>query len=111
MEQYKISMVLKRFICIKTCDKSHNLFKVNDLSSVQYSSRKNVRFKTSIFIWDLCDYTNAYIIVKGRVNVTVTVNTDISQKDSAFKNNVPFRSCVTKINSILIDNAEDLVNV
>ena len=25
-----------------------------------------------------------------------------------FKNNVPFRSCISKINSTLIDNAEDL---
>ena len=32
----------------------------------------------------------------------------MSKKDAALKNNAPFRSCITKTNSILIDNAEDL---
>ena len=49
-----------------------------------------------------------HIIVKGRINVKATANNDIEQKDIAFKNNVPFRSCITKINSTLTDNAEDL---
>ena len=57
---------------------------------------------------DLCDYSDAYIVVKWRINVRATANTDIEQKDVAFKNNGPFRSCVTKINTALIENAEDL---
>ena len=56
---------------------------------------------------DLCDYSDAYIVVKGRINVRATGNTDIEEKDVTFKNNAAFRSCVTKINSILIDNGED----
>ena len=36
---------------------------VNYLSGDQYSVNKNVRFKTSIVILDLCDYSNAYIVV------------------------------------------------
>lgn len=35
-------------------------------------------------------------------------NTDINQKDAAFKNNVPLRSCTTKIKNTLINNLEDL---
>ena len=50
---------------------------------------------------------DAYIAVKGRVNVRVSPNTDIDQKYVALKNNAPFRSCITKINSTLIVNAED----
>ena len=61
-----------------------------------------------MFRSDLCDYSDAFIVVKGRINVRATANTDIDQKDVAFKNNAPFRSCITKINSTLIDNAEDL---
>ena len=33
------------------------------------------------------------------------------KKIVAFKNNAPFTSCVSKINSTLIDNAEDLDKV
>ena len=61
-----------------------------------------------MFRSDLCDYSDAFIVVKGRINVRATANTDIDQKDAAFKNNASFRSCITKINSTLIDNAEDL---
>ena len=61
-----------------------------------------------MLISDLCDFSDAYIVVKGRINVRATEYTDIGQNDSAFKNNAPFRSCITKINSALIDNAEDL---
>ena len=60
---------------------------------------------------DLCDYSDAYIVVKGRVNVKATPNTDADQKDAAFKNESSFRSFITKINSTLIDNAEDLHTV
>ena len=60
---------------------------------------------------DLRDYSDAYIAVKGRIYVRATGNTDIDQKYNAFKNSAPFRSCITKINSTLIDNAEDLDTV
>ena len=56
---------------------------------------------------DLYDYSNAYIIVKGRINVKPTANTDIEKKD-VLKNNSPFWSRITEINNILMDNAEDL---
>ena len=42
---------------------------MNDLSSGQYSINKNIRFKTSMLRSDLCDYSDAYIIVKGRITV------------------------------------------
>ena len=53
---------------------------------------------------DLCDYSDAYILVKGRINVRATANIDIDRKDIAFKN-ATFKSCITKNNSILIENA------
>ena len=66
-------------------------------------------FKTSMLRSDICDYSDAYIVVKGRINIKVTENNGIGQKDSAFKNNVSFRLCITKINRTLINNVEDLV--
>ena len=43
---------------------------VNNLSTGQYSVNKNIRFKTSILKSDLCDYIDAYIVVKGGISVT-----------------------------------------
>ena len=59
---------------------------------------------------DLCDYSDAYIIVKRTTDLlAVAANwNDKSQKNVAFTNNAPFRSCISKINNTLTDNAEDL---
>ena len=46
--------------------------------------------------------------MEGRISVRATENTDIGQRNIVFKNYAIFRSCITKINSKLIDNADDL---
>ena len=55
---------------------------------------------------NLCDYSDWYIVVKGRIKVTGTNNANIRNKKLISKNNVQFRSCILKINNTLIDNAE-----
>ena len=59
---------------------------------------------------DLCDCSDAYIIVKGTIDLLAAAanGNDKADKNVAFKNNVPFRSCISEINSALIDIAEDL---
>ena len=60
---------------------------------------------------DLCDFSDAYIVVKGVITVTKTNGRDfidIRNRFLAFKNNAPFTNCISKINNVLIDNAEDL---
>ena len=56
---------------------------------------------------DLCDFSDPYIVVKGTITVA-NPNNSAYDKKLAFKNNAPFVSCISKINSTLIDNAEDL---
>ena len=56
---------------------------------------------------DLCDPSDAYIVVKGTITVTNPVNVAYNKK-LAFENNALFISCILKINNTLIDNAEDL---
>ena len=56
---------------------------------------------------DLCNFSDAYIIAKESINVTDPDNNGYDKK-LAFKNNVPFISCISKINDTLICNAEDL---
>ena len=106
MEHYKISELLNDSTVSEFVTKKW--VKVNDSSSGQYSINKNIGFKTSMLRSDLCDYSDAYIVVRGRINVKANANTEIEEKDVAFKNNAPFRLCITKINSTLIANAEDL---
>ena len=56
---------------------------------------------------DLCYYSGAYIVVKGNIIVTDPDNAK-RNKATVFKNNAPFISCISKINGVKIDNAEDL---
>ena len=54
---------------------------------------------------DLCDFSDAYIFVTGKITVASADN-DAYDKKLAFKNNAPFIDRDTKINNTLIDNAE-----
>ena len=77
----------------------------------RYKSSKQIRFKTSVLRSELCDYSDVYIIVKGDITLIKTYGRgiiNIRNRVLAFKNNAPFTNCISKINNILIVNAEDL---
>ena len=58
---------------------------------------------------DLCNFSDAYIVVKGIVTVSADErDRDEMNRPTILKNNAPFISCISKINSILVENAEDL---
>ena len=110
MEHYIISKLLNDSSVSKFVTKKW--IKINDLSSDQYSVNKNLRFKTSILRSGLCEYSDAHVVVKGTTDLLPAAaaanESDKTEKNVAFKNNAPFRSCISKVNSILIDNAGDL---
>ena len=57
---------------------------------------------------DLCDYSNEYIVVKGKTSVTGTNNANERNKKLTFKNNVLFRLCISKISNSFVENSQDL---
>ena len=75
MECYKISKLLNDSTVSKFV--TNKWVEVNDLSSGQYSVNKNIRFKTSMLRADLCDYSDAYIVLKERISVRDTENANI----------------------------------
>ena len=58
----------------------------------------------------MCDYSDTYLVVKGTIDFLADAanKNDKAQKNVAFKNNAPLISCISKINSTLIENTEDL---
>ena len=80
---------------------------VYDQSGGNYNVNKEIRVKTSMLRSDLCDFNDAYIVVKGDITVGAPNNAK-RNKAVAFKNNAPFSNCISKINGVKIDNAEDL---
>ena len=59
----------------------------------RYNPDKQIRFKTLMLRSDLCDYSDAYMVVKENITVTNPDN-DAYDKKSTFKNNAPFTSCI-----------------
>ena len=60
----------------------------------------------------LCDYSDAYVHVKGTIAVNNTVaadaNTNNTNKKVIFKNCAPFTICISEINNTQVDNAKDI---
>ena len=107
MEQHKISKFLNDSTVSKFVTKEW--IEVNDLSSDQYSVNKKIRFKTSMLRSDSCDYSDAYIVVKGKISVTDTDNANRRNEKLVSKNNVPFRPSISKINNALVDKQKILI--
>ena len=81
--------------------------RVNSLSNT-YSENKSIRFKTPMLRSNLCDYSDAYILVNGTITVTGNHPRDRQNRPLIIKNNAPFISCITRINGESIEDADDL---
>ena len=72
-----------------------------------YIVNKGTRIKDWKSRADLCNFSDAYIVVKG--NITVTEPKEAKRnKIAAFKNNDSFINCISKIYGVQIDIAKDL---
>ena len=69
-----------------------------------------IKFKTSMLRSSLCDYSDAYILVKRNIAVSNTAAdgaaVNNTNKKVIFKNCAPFTNCISKINNTQTDNAE-----
>ena len=91
-----------------------NLVEINGESRGAYDVNCQIKFKTTMLKSSLCDYSDAYILVKG----TITINgrgadaearqADERDKGVSFKNCAPFINCISEIHNTQIDNAKDI---
>ena len=94
------SEILSKFV-------TRQYVKVNRLSNT-YNENKPIRFKTPMLRSDLCDYSDAYVLIEGIIRVAGNVPRDRQDRPVILKNNAPFISCITRINGELIKDADDL---
>ena len=86
---------------------------INDESRGTYTG-SNITFKTTMLRSNLCDYADAYILVKGTITITGAGDDDAAKrldernKGVIFKNCAPFTKCISRINNTDIDNAQDI---
>ena len=110
MEYKKIANLLDTASNKPSKFRTRNWAEINDKIRGAYSPNKQNRFKTAILRSSLCNYSDAYILVKG--NITVNNNAGAGaaasniNKKVTFKNCAPFTNCISKINNTQADNAE-----
>ena len=106
--------------------RTRNWVEINDESRGTYTSN-NIKFKTTMLRSNLCDYADAYILVKRTVTITGNAGpepdpdaprteaqllaareTDERNRGVIFKNCAPFSKCISRINNRDIHNAQDI---
>ena len=109
MEYKKIANLLNDGSNKPSKFRTRNWVEINDEARGIYSHNKQIKFKTSMLRFSLCDYSDAYILFKGNITVNNTAAVaaaNNTNKKVIFKNCVPFTNCISKIKNTQIDNAE-----
>ena len=80
-----------------------NWVEIYDDSRGTYNTNSQIKFKTSMLKSSLCDYSDAYILVKGTISVVNTADAEV-----IFKNCALFTDWISEISNTQIDNARDI---
>ena len=92
--------------------RTRNWVEINDESRGAYNVNSQIKFKTTMLKSSLCDYSDAYILVKGTIAVNNTAaedaNANNTNKKVVFKKCSPFTNCISEINNAPVDDAKDI---
>ena len=113
MEYQKITNLLNDESNQPSKFRTKNRVEINDEPRGNYTS-SDIKFKTTMPRSNLCDYADAYILVKGTITITGAGNDDAAKrldernKVVIFKNCAPFTKCISRTNNEDLDNAQDI---
>ena len=97
-----------------------NWIEINDQSNNVYNDNTAIKFNTPMLRTSLCDFSEAYIVLKGVVNIAGvasaaegdvparTAAQNRANRDFVFKNCAPFTNCITKINATTVEDVSDI---
>ena len=92
--------------------RTRNWVEINDESRGVYHVNSQIKFKTTMLKSSLCDYSDAYILVKGTISANHTAArgaaANNTNKKVIFKNCAPFTNCISEINNAQVHNAKDI---
>ena len=87
---------------------------INDESRGTYNVNSQIKFKTTMLKYSLCDCSDTCILVKVKITITgigadaTARQADERDKGVALKNCAPFINCIIEINNTKVDNAKDI---
>ena len=101
MEHKKILNLLKDTNDSKFVTRKRNI--ANNNSKANYNAGNEITYNTELLNFNLCDYNDAFILVKGDITATAAPEIQV-----AFKNCAEFTTCIIKNYETTINDAEDL---
>ena len=90
---------------------TRNWIEINDEWRGTYTG-SDIKSKTTMLRSNLCDYIDAYILVKVTIKIVGAGNNDAAKRldkrnaGAGFKNCAPFTKCIIRINNADIDTAQ-----
>ena len=114
MENQKIANLIDDASNQPSKFRTKNWVEINDESRGTYHVNSQIKFKTTMLKSSLCDYSDACILVKGKITITRAeadaATSQLYERDKgvALKNCAPFTNCISEINNAQIDNAKDI---
>ena len=111
MEYQKIASLIDDTSNQPSKFRTRNWVEINDESRGAYNVNSQIKFKTTMLKSSLCDYSDAYILVKGTISVNNIADqgaANNTNKKVIFKNCAPFTNCISEINNIQVHNAKDI---
>ena len=105
MEYQKIANLIDDTSNQRSKFRTKNWVEINDESRGAYNVNSQIKFKTTMLRSGLCDYSDAYILVKGTITINgreadaAVIQADGRDKGVAFKNCAPFINCISEINN------------
>ena len=94
--------------------RTKNWVEISDESRGANNVNSQIKFKTTMLKSSLCDYSDAYILVKGTITIAgagddaAARQADERDKGVAFTSCAPVINCISEINNTQIDNAKDI---
>ena len=101
METQKISNLLNKTDLDSKKIITRKWYIIDSLSTT-YDEANSIKFDTKVIKPNLCDYSEAYILITGTINNIAAVGGSIM----CFKICVPFRTCVSHINDEYLEETE-----
>ena len=112
MEYQKIANLIDNASNQPSKFRTSNWVEINDESRATYNVNSQIKFKTTMLKSSLCDYSHAYILVKGTITVhniaAADADANNTNKKVLLKNCAPFTNCIREINNTQVDNAKNI---
>ena len=94
--------------------RTKNWVEINDELRGTYNVNSQIKFKTTMLKSNLCDYSDAYIFVKGKITIigegdnATARQADERDKGVTFKNCASFTNCISETNNTQVNKAKDI---